>query len=78
MQVEMRMLIHSFTKDIDLCDSFKNSFIFVFVFLGNGNVRALIYRRDYSNKDVCLHNLGDNCIVFEHFTASIGDLLVAN
>ena len=78
MQVEMRMLIHSFTKDIDLCDSFKNSFIFVFVFLGNGKVRALIYRRDYSNKDVCLHNLGDNCIVFENFTASIGDLLVAN
>ena len=23
-------------------------------------------------------NLGDNCIVFENFTASIGDLMVAN
>lgn len=45
MQVEMRMLKHLFTKDLDLCDSFKNSFIFVFA-----------YRRDYSNKDVCLHN----------------------
>jgi hypothetical protein len=24
------------------------------------------------------HYLGENCIVFENFTASIGDLMVAN
>jgi hypothetical protein len=29
---------------------------------------------------VCYSNslLGDNCIVFENFTASVGDLMVAN
>jgi hypothetical protein len=25
-----------------------------------------------------MQDLGDNCIVFENFTASIGDLMVAN
>jgi len=25
-----------------------------------------------------IYDLGDNCIVFENFTASIGDLMVAN
>jgi len=24
------------------------------------------------------YDLGDNCIVFENFTASVGDLMVAN
>ena len=33
------------------------------------------------NKIIYIHvqlKLGDNCIVFENFTASIGDLMVAN
>jgi hypothetical protein len=30
------------------------------------------------NKIVCAVDLGDNCIVFENFMASIGDLMVAN
>jgi len=27
---------------------------------------------------VMVNQLGDNCIVFENFTASVGDLMVAN
>ena len=36
-----------------------------------------IYIAVYSITDVHFY-LGDNCIVFEKFTASIGDLVVAN
>jgi len=39
------------------------------------------YRRQYPCENnmfaICKH-LGDNCIVFEKFTASIGDLMVTN
>ena len=31
-----------------------------------------------TNKEGMLSHLGDNCIVFENFTASVGDLMVAN
>ena len=40
-----------------------------------------LYRNDKVIPKPCVETveqLGDNCIVFENFTASIGDLMVAN
>jgi hypothetical protein len=37
----------------------------------------IFFNSKYIDKHVA-KKLGDNCIVFENFTASIGDLMVAN
>jgi hypothetical protein len=43
------------------------------------NVHAVVFGREIINDLICVKfHLGDNCIVFENFTASIGDLMVAN
>ena len=39
------------------------------------SVHMYIY---YAHMNMMYVNLGDNCIVFKYFTASIGDLMVAN
>jgi hypothetical protein len=40
-----------------------------------GWLKRLEYDVKYDSKEL---NMGDNCIVFENFTASIGDLMVSN
>ena len=39
------------------------------------NLQSLISKKNYKKIQV---KLGDNCIVFENFTASLGDLMVIN
>jgi hypothetical protein len=37
-----------------------------------------VFIHNHPNTGDTFYDLGDNCIVFENFTASIGDLMVAN